>query len=130
MRTAALALLFDTATLPDDGRLVDPVKASLLPSAGCVSALLLNPERYGLFVRRLSVTDPLFFASVDNPPNTLLQFDSEDSKHDERIATNDSGVGPLPACVLSRIISACTNLEELMWLSSTPPPDGICEVRH
>ncbi|KAF9507087.1 hypothetical protein BS47DRAFT_1489049 [Hydnum rufescens UP504] len=128
VRTAALTQLFDTAVLPDDARLVDPIKASLLPSVGCVSALLLNAERYGPFVRRLSISDPLFFASVDKPPNTLLQFDTEDVGRDEKIPTNASGVGPLPAFVLSRVISACVNLEEFVWLSSTSPPDGICEI--
>lgn len=131
VRSSTLTILMESVELPDDARLLESSKSHLLPNAGCVSALLANPQRYGPFVHKLKVTDPLAFSSVDESPSTLLQFEDGGEYDFDAVATptpNPNGIHPIPADKLFEIIIACPNLEYFKWQSTTPPPDGLCEV--
>lgn len=120
----------ESVELPDDARLLESSKSHLLPNAGCVSALLANPQRYGPFVHKLKVTDPLAFSSVDESPSTLLQFEGGEESDFDAVATPtpNGGIQPMPSEKLFEILLACPNLEYFKWQSTTPPPDGLCEV--
>jgi hypothetical protein len=131
VRSSTLSILMESVELPDDTRLLESRKSHLLPNAGCVSALLANPQRYGPFVHRLIVTDPLTFSSIDESPSTLLQFEDGAESDLDAVSTpkpNASGIQPMPAGKLVEILVACPNLEYFKWQSTTPPPDGLCEV--
>ena len=73
-------------------------------SRSTTSALLSNPLRYGWAVKTFELGDPA---------QEVLQ---------------DESYRPIDAEELARLLRACPNIEEFLWTSSMPPPDGLCEV--
>ncbi|KAL1687522.1 hypothetical protein GGG16DRAFT_61947 [Schizophyllum commune] len=67
-------------------------------------ALLSNPLRYGWAVKTFELGDPA---------QEVLQ---------------DESYRPIDAEELARLLRACPNIEEFLWTSSMPPPDGLCEM--
>jgi hypothetical protein len=66
---------------------------------------------------------------VVDPPreheeSTLFELEETDEEEEEQ------GIRPLSGGRIRGILERCDNLEELVWGSSVPPPDGICEVRR
>ncbi|KAG9014565.1 peroxin [Tulasnella sp. JGI-2019a] len=145
---SACRTAFASLILPDDGRLLhEATSGCLLPIAyNAISALLTNPARYGEYVQKLYITDPLSYEPVGDgsleTSNLGLFGTFEDEGSDTALATDgeaeDDGhatavydprkLGPIPAHALTALIESCVNLEEFIWASSCPPPDGICEV--
>ncbi|KDQ10051.1 hypothetical protein BOTBODRAFT_68789 [Botryobasidium botryosum FD-172 SS1] len=124
---SAVSTLFGVITLPDDARLFLPEPLPLYRRLGPLSALLENVTRYGPFVRKLEITDPVILASGDGKVSaSLFELDDESEGQSDRI--NDGSLRPIPADKLNYLLGACSNLEELAWLSTTPPPDGIFET--
>ncbi|TRM69688.1 hypothetical protein BD626DRAFT_563424 [Schizophyllum amplum] len=66
-------------------------------------ALLSNPARYGWAVKAVV---------VDAASETV-----QDDTH-----------RPIGADDLSRLLRSCPNLQQFIWTSSMPPPDGLCEM--
>ncbi|KAF8342261.1 uncharacterized protein EI90DRAFT_3116181 [Cantharellus anzutake] len=133
---SALHVIFENIIIQDDTRTIDAQSAALLPSYGCEYALVNSPEDYGAFVRRITITEPLVFAALES-----LDRASTPDNSRERDAPADSlgssgndfpeqinGIMPIPAKYLENVLRTCVNLEEFSWISSTPPPDGVCEV--
>ncbi|EJD52710.1 hypothetical protein AURDEDRAFT_181254 [Auricularia subglabra TFB-10046 SS5] len=125
LHASAARVLFEAIVIPDDMRAFSQFAPSTL---GPLAALIRNPARYEPAVRRLRVQDPSCFENFELPrqdPAQLLQFDADDAPGD------DGGQGliaPLDAGRLDSLLAACPRLTELRWLSSTPPPDGLCEA--
>jgi hypothetical protein len=121
----------ETVELPDDARLLDPSLCHYLPNAGCVSSIIESPALYGPFVRKFKVIDPLIFSTLDSADTPLLQFgDGVASDLGSSHGTpTPSRFPPFPAQRLFEILSECPNIDEFIWTSVSPPPDGICEVR-
>lgn len=127
MKKPVLSILMESIELPDDTRIYDEASSHALPMAGCLSALLSDPRQYGPFVRNIKVVDPLSFSVVDNLSPSLLQFE-DGSASDLGPLIAPAHICPIPAQSLLDILSTCPNLETFEWISSCPPPDGICEV--
>ncbi|KAG8895698.1 peroxin, partial [Tulasnella sp. 417] len=146
--------------VPDDARLFDNTAGSnplILTLRGKpASALVMNPERYGPYVKCLSIVDPTAFAPLDAQDamsmgsSNLGLFNGdfgviaeEGEEDEERESDDDDGaengqgrtrkpraqgqVRPLDAETIRTLLSACEELEDLSWASSYPPPDGLCE---
>ncbi|KAG8872041.1 peroxin [Tulasnella sp. 331] len=144
---SACRTAFTSLTLPDDGRLLDKATAHyLVPISGnAISAFLENPPRYADYVKILRITDPLSYEPVgegsfeasnlglfgtfeDEETGTSCdddEFDDENALVTRRVDYRRPR--PIPAHVLLELLEACTDLEELAWSSSSPPPDGLCE---
>ncbi|KAH7339403.1 hypothetical protein B0J17DRAFT_654973 [Rhizoctonia solani] len=95
-------VLFKTFLLSDDDKALNPV--------------VCNPARYASRIRTLVVVDP----PRRQEPSTL--FELEDAEEE------DQGIRPLSGHRIKSVLEKCENLEELVWASSVPPPDGICEI--
>lgn len=145
--------------IPDDARLFNVSGSNPLLSTlrgDPISALIANPERYGPYVKCLSIVDPTVFAPLDAQDgmpmssSNLGLFNGEfdiiaEEEEEEEIKRNDDDdvaengeektrkprgegqVRPLDAETIKTLLSACEELEELSWNSSYPPPDGLCE---
>ncbi|KAI5828219.1 hypothetical protein K523DRAFT_339176 [Schizophyllum commune Tattone D] len=102
MHTASAAELFSHLRLLDD----DAALALEYPatSRSNAFALLSNPLRYGWAVRTFELGDPA--------PEVL----------------QDESYRPIDADELARLLRACPDIEEFLWTSSMPPPDGLCEM--
>lgn len=110
---SAVRVLFITVTVADDARLSD----SLGPPKSILTTLLSNPTHYGKAVKTLAIQS--------------LDVDSESFSHfnvDKNAGESSDVFRPLDASVIASLLEACPNLEEFVWQSSTPPPDGLCEV--
>ncbi len=125
---SALHVIFENVAIQDDARTLDVHCVTSLASYGCEYALMLSPDSYGAFVRRINITDPLMFSPVDGVTTASIHQDSvpsaEGNSEDDALHV----IRPIPAKYLEATLRACVNLEEFSWQSSTPPPDGICEV--
>ncbi|KAJ1304365.1 hypothetical protein OPQ81_005519 [Rhizoctonia solani] len=99
---ATANVLFKTFILSDNDEASNPV--------------VQNPARYAPRIRILVVVDP----PQHHQENTL--FELEDTEEEER------GIRPLSGRRIKEILEKCANLEELVWASSVPPPDGLCEI--
>ena len=132
IHASAVRVLFTSITLPDDARYFLAFNVSHLVSLHPVSALLLNPDRYARAVKRIIVTDAGFPPPFDSLGTEglpgLVMIDEEDS--DTQITSKHTRVAvqPMLAKSLNQLLSICMNLEQFMWCSSNPPPDGVCEV--
>ncbi|KAL5631644.1 hypothetical protein ACGC1H_007231 [Rhizoctonia solani] len=100
---ATANVLFKTFILPDDDQALNPV--------------VQNPARYATRIRTLVVVDP----PRRHEESTL--FELEGTEEDE-----EQGTRPLSGRRVTDILEKCENLQELVWASSVPPPDGICEI--
>ena len=127
---SALHVIFENVTIQDDARTVNAHCAALLPSYGCEYALIVSPDSYGAFVRRISITDPLVFTPVAGVPTASTGDESGLSAVSAGDSEDDglNRIRPIPANYFEDTLRACVNLEEFSWQSSAPPPDGICEV--
>ena len=131
---AAMRVLYTDITLEDDMR-YHTTWATSPVLLGPLAALLNNPMRYGTFVRRLIVREPTQFNDFEpletvkrRAGSPLLQFD--DAVEDEDDDMESQGViRPLEWAKVHELLSWCPGLTDLVWRSSTPPPDGLCEVR-
>ncbi|KAG8936784.1 hypothetical protein FRC02_011363 [Tulasnella sp. 418] len=206
---SACRVIFNSLSIPDDNRYFHPSTLSTISStwSSPSRALLLNPKRYGEFVSKLVITDPITFAPLvlnngfadplANIPNSsalgsspqsrfnsIFGFDedsstsslimsgsvtsglsnisasstppvhpvdrsssknssNEDNGDDEDSDDASEGLGsakkrsktklegepsPISARNLYDLLQHCPNLEELVWSSSCPPPNGLCEA--
>ncbi|QRW08089.1 hypothetical protein RhiLY_07088 [Ceratobasidium sp. AG-Ba] len=95
---------------------------------GPARALVENHARYGPRVRSLVVVDPVIsFSSTGETKteNTLFELDTHEYESDDG---EEDGVRPISGIHFETLLKACTQLEEVMWASSVPPPDWICET--
>lgn len=128
LHASAARVLFEDIVIPDDMRAFSLFAPS---SLGPLAALIRNPARYGPAVRRLRVQDPSCFENFELPrgreqdPAQLLQFDADDAPGDDG---TQGLIAPLDSSSLDGLLAACPRLAELLWSSSTPPPDGLCEA--
>ncbi|KAG8968397.1 peroxin [Tulasnella sp. 419] len=206
---SACRVIFNSLSIPDDNRYFHPSTLSTISStwSSPSRALLLNPKRYGEFVSKLVITDPITFAplvinngfadplaniqnssALGSSPqsrfNSIFGFDedsstsslimsgsvtsglsnisasstppvhpvdrsssknssNEDNGDDEDSDDASEGLGsakkrsktklegepsPISARNLYDLLQHCPNLEELVWSSSCPPPNGLCEA--
>lgn len=131
MHAAAANALFHSVVLPDDDALFStPHDESSLSTHGLgpASALLRNCARYAPRVRTLVVVDPV---QSHNPKreNTLFELESHASDEERDGEEDPDAIRPISGAHLEALLSECTALEELNWVASVPPPDGICEAR-
>ncbi|CAE6508857.1 unnamed protein product [Rhizoctonia solani] len=101
---ATANVLFRTFLLPDDDEASNPV--------------VRNPARYASRIKTLVVVDP----PHHHQESTL--FELEEAEEEE------PGITPLSGEKVKAIVEKCENVEELIWASSVPPPNGICEARR
>ncbi|KAG8979663.1 hypothetical protein FRB90_008026, partial [Tulasnella sp. 427] len=144
--------------VPDDARLFDRASNSLIlsKSGNPAIALVLNPARYGSYVKSLRVGDPNTFAPLGAAQSGLdevgigssnlglfdgdfevISEEEEDEEHrdDEgrdgqtksRRNGGDGQVRPIDGAIVKNLLSTCEELEKLEWTSSYPPPDGLLE---
>ncbi|KAJ6607772.1 hypothetical protein B0H10DRAFT_2070377 [Mycena sp. CBHHK59/15] len=106
LHASAVRVLFRTITLQDDARVFTSEDSSL--QAGAAYPVLYNPNRYASMVKTLVIVHP------DLP--------HEGSQLQDELAP------PIDADLLVRLLEICANMEELVWESSFPPPDGLCEM--
>ena len=99
---SSLRALFTTVIVPDSDRHFDTTSSIAYP-------ILTGPAHlYADLVKTLVVVSPEFLGAITE--GNMAGVDDED---------------------LTRLLGACHNLEEFIWKSALPPPDGICEVsRH
>ncbi|KAK7057386.1 hypothetical protein R3P38DRAFT_2840650 [Favolaschia claudopus] len=100
LHASAVRVLFRTISIQDNALMLVESQAS--PSA----AVLNNPERYASSVKTFVVADP------------VLPEDGESLLNAQ----------PIDADLLFRLLRLCADIETLIWESSFPPPDGLCEV--
>jgi hypothetical protein len=124
---ATANVLFKTVVLPDDDE--NFVRASRgglgkIDSAalGPASALLRNVARYAPRIRTLVVVDPAY--AVSKHENTLFELEAHEDAEEEE----EAGTTPVSGAHVRALLEKCEALEELVWASSVPPPDGICEA--
>ncbi|CAE6419373.1 unnamed protein product [Rhizoctonia solani] len=103
VHNATANVLFKTFLLPDDDQAVNPV--------------VRNPARYATRIKTLIVVDP----PRQHESSTL--FELEETEGEDQVAR------PLSGRRVRDILEKCDTMEELIWASSVPPPDGICEAR-
>ncbi|KAJ7287738.1 hypothetical protein C8J57DRAFT_1284756 [Mycena rebaudengoi] len=105
LHASAVRVLFRKITLQDNAFVFISDESPF--RAGAAYPVLCNSSRYAPFVRTLVIADP------DLPEGPRLKEDS---------------VRPIDADLLYGLFEICTNMEELVWESSFPPPDGLCEM--
>ncbi|KAG8687361.1 peroxin, partial [Ceratobasidium sp. 395] len=141
VHAATANVLFHTVALPDDDALfycTDSENVSHLansyvnghqhPSLGQAGALVRNHARYAGRLRRLVVSDPVYsYGRSPKRENTLFELEAHD-EDDEDEGAEEDGIRPISGARLEMLLKGCTKLEELMWVSSVPPPDWICET--
>ena len=133
IHASAVRVLFTSLALPDDARYFLASEASDLASRHPLSAILLNSDRYARAVKRISILDnglPLYSRALDSIGSLeLVTIREEDGNCQDAETQNYGEPQPMPAENLNLLLTACVNLEEFIWSSPSPPPDGICEVR-
>jgi hypothetical protein len=121
---------FTTLTIPDEALCF--LDHHLFPYSRPhrVSAVLSNAERYARFVKRIVITDaelPPHQNEVEDMAGLVSVYD-EDSDSDVPEKPYRIALQPIPAPFLYDLLAVCSGLEALIWCSTNPPPDGICEV--
>lgn len=141
MHAATANALFHTVVLPDDDALFNRPDAGTgtAPSedhdefyahtsgVGPASALVRNVARYGPRVHTLLVVDPTY-PHAPKRENTLFELESHAEEEGGDQPLESDGIRPMSAAHLEMLLRECTALEELAWVASVPPPDGICEA--
>ncbi|KAG9107524.1 peroxin, partial [Ceratobasidium sp. 392] len=142
IHAAAANILFHTVVLPDDdapfgctdGEEVPPVNDSYVNGRhenhqlGQARALVRNHARYAPWVRTLVASDPVYsYARSPKRENTLFELEAHEGENGEDTEEED-GIRPISGAHLEALLKGCTKLEELVWVSSVPPPDWICET--
>lgn len=112
-----MRVLFSTLTVPDDA---DIFGTAAFCAASIITPLLSNPRRYAQTVKSLVICDSDF---------SLWQANGTLSVEKNHRVDPPEIFRPIEAYKLSLLLEVCLNLEEFVWESSIPPPDGICEVR-
>lgn len=129
MHAAAARVLFHHITVEDDMRIYASFDAQTL---GPLAAILHNAARYGPAVQRLTICDPKHFDNFEpqrsQDVSPLLQFSSSDESDDEGAQVHGNLIEPLNAAKIIQVLAACSDLTELEWSSTTPPPNGLCEA--
>ncbi|KAJ7072464.1 hypothetical protein C8F01DRAFT_1104072 [Mycena amicta] len=98
MHSAATRILFHSVSLADSH-----ISSESERTRTVLHPLLTNPVRYAPNVRRVCITD----AAIDD---------------------GSACVPPIEAETLNFLFEMCPNVEELVWQSTLPPPDGVCET--
>jgi len=121
VHASAVRVLFNSLSIQDDAR---PFGTAAHSPDSIMHPLLSNPKRYAPAVKSIIIQEPVIGLDIQQAYN-LFPPDSSGESEDE----NSSMVfRPLDSQNLSWILDACSNLEEFVWESSVPPPDGLCEV--
>jgi hypothetical protein len=107
LHASAVRVLFHTISLKDNARVFAFEESRSKASAAY--PVLCNPARYAAAVQTLLIADPV----VPEDGDPLLPEDA---------------VTPIDADLLVRLLGICPNIEALVWESTFPPPDGLCEV--
>lgn len=132
IHASAVRVLFTSMILPDDARYFLAFDVSHRVPSHPVCAVLLNPERYARAIKRIIVTDaglpPPFEALEVEGSSGLLIIDEEDSDTQATSKHTRVAVQPMLAKSLNQLLTVCANLEQFIWNSANPPPDGVCEV--
>ena len=135
VHAAAVNVLFHTVLLPDDDALfscsdssADDESSASVRALGPASALIRNITRYARHVRTLVVVDPTH-PHTPKRENTLFELESHVGDEERDGEEDSNGIRPISGAHLEELLSKCAALEELKWVASVPPPDGICEVR-
>jgi hypothetical protein len=132
VHASAVRVLFTSITISDEARCFLAFNASHPVSPHPLSALLSNPDRYGRVVKKITVTDaglppPLEAFDAEGSPG-LVMVEEEESDPQVTSKRTRVAVQPMPAQNLNELLAVCLNLEEFVWCSSNPPPDGVCQV--
>jgi hypothetical protein len=132
---ATSAVLFRTVVLSDDDAQFVNTTPTLDGSyvhdhqQGPGQALVQNIARYAPCVRTLIVTDPPYtLTHTPKRENTLFELESHEDESGDDEGADEDGIRPISGTRLEALFRGCTGLEELVWVSSVPPPDGICEA--
>jgi hypothetical protein len=121
MHASAVRVLFNSLSIQDDAR---PFGTAAHSPDSILLPLLSNPKRYAPAVKSIIIQEPVIGLDIQQAYD-LFPPDSSGESQDE----NSSLVfRPLDSQNLSWILDTCSNLEEFVWESSVPPPDGLCEV--
>ena len=111
IRDSAIRVLFHTLIVSDDTTSLSAPKSTAKP-------LLSNPARYAHAVKVIAIRDP----------ESQLRAPKRQSSSNLDILKSLNDIEPISAEKLSLLLKLCNNLEELVWESSFPPPEGLCEV--
>ncbi|KAF8507772.1 hypothetical protein JB92DRAFT_675532 [Gautieria morchelliformis] len=132
VHASAVRVLFTFITISDEAHCFLAFNASHPLSSHPLSALLLNPDRYGCVVKRITVTDaglpPPLEAFEAEEAHGLVMIEEDESDPQTTSKQSRVAVQPMPAWNLNELLAVCLDLEEFVWCSSNPPPDGVCEV--
>ncbi|KAF8580002.1 hypothetical protein K439DRAFT_1260283, partial [Ramaria rubella] len=133
VHASAVRVLFTAITIPDDARFFLAPNVQNFTTGHPVSAILLNSDRYGGAVRRITIMDtglpPPSQALNAETSLGLVKIDEEDSDIDYAMERRFRiAIQPMAAKNLNQLLTVCLNLEEFSWTSSNPPPDGVCEI--
>ncbi|KAG9056727.1 peroxin [Serendipita sp. 407] len=89
-----------------------------------LSSILLNPGRYGKYVRQLLIVDPSNLKSWEPRPSYIgFESPSMREKRSEGVESN-----PITAQNLLDLLRYLSNLETFSWKATVTPPDGVCEM--
>lgn len=69
-----------------------------------------------------AISDLCLFGTFDEAPEVADEDDSSKRTIDPRMPH------PVSSMTLMSLFEHCGNLEELVWASACPPPDGLFEV--
>ncbi|KAG9098421.1 peroxin [Ceratobasidium sp. 370] len=137
VHAAAANVLFHTVVLPDDDAQfscpdtngIPPIGDSYVnghrdQQLGQARALVRNHAWYAPRLRMLVVADPPYSHVAPKRENTLFELEAHESEDED----TEDGIRPVSGAHLEALLKECTKLEEMVWASSIPPPDWICET--
>jgi hypothetical protein len=111
IRDSAIRVLFHTLIISDDA-------AALSAPESNVGPLLSNPTRYAHAVKVIAIRDP---------ESHLRARRKQWSSNPDNI-NSQNNIKPIGTDQLFSFLKLCSSLEEIVWESSLPPPEGLCEV--
>ncbi|KAH7108195.1 hypothetical protein BKA62DRAFT_681390 [Auriculariales sp. MPI-PUGE-AT-0066] len=123
MSQSAMRVLFTELVIEDDMRAFT-TWSSDPPALGPLAAVLQHPARYGSLVQRLVVRSPTRFVDFEPATAQLLQFDDLEDEGDSIHGV----IRPLHEECIRGLLRCCPDLQQLLWVSATPPPDSLCET--
>lgn len=122
IHAASVRVLFRHLAIQDDGRLFndpDQFRRSV------TYPLFSSPKRYALAVKTLTISGypDVSAKNTEDPNGPLSRTRSRDDN-----AEGYQTFYPISNSTLGQLLEVCCNIEELVWQSIFPPPDGLCEV--